>query len=124
MVLYKLTANELLVMQYVWVENQKNNSISPMDVIKKFSIDKGWSRSTTSMILKRLKSKEFIDTSKFGFNNVIKVLILYNDYCNKVVSLDSAILKHCESYEAIINCFNTISVTDDLAKELKEILNE
>lgn len=123
--MYKLTGNELFIMQYIWLEEQEGNSnVKHSDIIKKFAIDKGWSRSTITMLLKRLKAKGFISTNSISFNPKCKSLISYDDYCNKIISIDSDIIKHCESYNAIVNCFNTIKVTDEIAIKLKELLDE
>ena len=123
--MYKLTGNELFIMQYIWMEEQNgNNDIKHSDVIKKFSVEKGWSRPTITMLLKRLKAKSFITTNNLSFNPRCKSSISYDEYCNTVIFADSDVVKHWESYEAIINFFNTIKVTDEIALKLKGLLNE
>ena len=94
----RLPDSELAVMQIIWAEQ---TPIGSGKIVQMLEQEKGWTRSTVQVLLKRLEEKGFLECEKKGRLKMYKPLVEREGYVSKETK---SFLEHFynNSYQGLI----------------------
>lgn len=78
--LERLPDSELAVMQVIWAEETPIGSGKVVQILEQ---ERGWTRSTVQVLLKRLEEKGFLECEREGRLKLYSPLVVREDYVSK-----------------------------------------
>ena len=78
--LERLPDSELAVMQVIWAEETPIGSGKIVQILEQ---ERGWTRSTVQVLLKRLEEKGFLECEREGRLKLYSPLVVREDYVSK-----------------------------------------
>ena len=115
----RLPDSELAVMQVIW---DLETPVGSGAIVAKMEEEKGWSRSTTQVLLNRLEEKEFLVSEKNGRLKLYTPVVKKDDY---VSNETKNFLEHFyqNSYQGLIaSLVKDEKITEDDIDEIVSII--
>lgn len=117
----RLPDSELAVMMVLWRENEELGTGKITELLEQ---EKGWSRSTTQVLLSRLEEKKFIQCKKQGRFKYYRLLVKEDEYRMKETK---KFIEHFyqDSYKnLVVSLVETKALTKEDILELADLIHK
>ena len=117
----RLPDSELAVMMVLWRENEELGTGKITELLEQ---EKGWSRSTTQVLLSRLEEKKFIQCKKQGRFKYYRLLVKEDEYRMKETK---KFIEHFyqDSYKNLVaSLVETKALTKEDILELADLIHK